>query len=88
MMEQSRIFILSILMAVSSMISAQKKMSLEECIDTGIRENFDVEQRRISERSEQLAYQQSKLSLLPDLNGNAGHGFNQGRSIDPLPIHR
>jgi outer membrane protein len=84
MMEQSRIFILSILMAVSSMISAQKKMSLEECIDTGIRENFDVEQRRISERSEQLAYQQSKLSLLPDLNGNAGHGFNQGRSIDPF----
>jgi len=84
MMEQPRIFILSILLVVSSMTSAQKKMSLEECIDTGIRENFDVEQRRISERSEQLAYQQSKLSLLPDLNGNAGHGFNQGRSIDPF----
>ncbi|MGE9314298.1 TolC family protein [Niabella sp. CJ426] len=59
-------------------------MTLQQCIDTGIQNNFDVEQRRISEQSEQLDYKQAKLSLLPDLNGNAGHGFNQGRSIDPF----
>ncbi|MCH5718639.1 TolC family protein [Niabella hibiscisoli] len=59
-------------------------MTLQQCIETGIHNNFDVEQRRIAEKSEQLDYRQSKLNLLPDLNGNAGHGFNQGRSIDPF----
>lgn len=84
MKDQLKIWLLSVFLCISSLINAQKAMTLEQCIDTGIRENFDVEQRRIAAKSEQLEYKQSKLNLLPDLNGNAGHGFNQGRSIDPF----
>ncbi|WP_162817872.1 TolC family protein [Niabella yanshanensis] len=84
MNDQSKIWLLAVFLCISSLSSAQKTMTLEQCIDTGIRENFDVEQRRIAAQSEQLEYQQSKLNLLPDLNGSAGHGFNQGRSIDPF----
>lgn len=81
---QLKALLLSLFLCISFQISAQKTMTLEACIEVGIRENFDVEQRRIAAKIEQEAYHQSKLNLLPDLNGNAGHGFNQGRSIDPF----
>ncbi len=84
MKDQARILLLCLLISTCILTHAQRTMTLQQCIETGIQNNFDVEQRRISEQSEQLDYKQAKLSLLPDLNGNAGHGFNQGRSIDPF----
>ncbi len=84
MKDLARIVILCFILCIGISGYAQKTMTLQQCIDSGIENNFDVEQRRIAEQSEQLDYRQAKLNLLPDLNGNAGHGFNQGRSIDPF----
>jgi outer membrane protein len=35
-------------------------------------------------QSDEANWKQSKLNMFPDLNANAGHSFNQGRSIDPF----
>ncbi|MFT4093088.1 MAG: TolC family protein [Niabella sp.] len=80
-----KIIILAIpVLCFSVLARAQKSMTLKQCIDTAIANNFDIEQRRIAEQTEYLSYKQSKLNLLPDLNGSADYSINQGRSIDPF----
>lgn len=58
--------------------------TLEQCIETAIRNNIDVKQRELQSRSAEVAYKQSKTNLLPTVNGVVNHGMNQGRSIDPF----
>jgi outer membrane protein len=59
-------------------------LTLQQCVETGIANNFDVKQRELQAQSDEANWKQSKMNLLPDLNANAGHSFNQGRSIDPF----
>jgi outer membrane protein len=59
------------------------KLTLKQCIETGIANNFDVQQRQLLAQSDKAVLQQSKMNMLPDLNAFASHNFSQGRSIDP-----
>lgn len=59
-------------------------MTLRQCIETGLKNNPDVRQRNLQMQSDELAWKQAKLNILPAFNGSAGHGINQGRSIDPF----
>lgn len=59
-------------------------MSLRQCIETGLKNNPDVQQRNLQMQADEIAWKQAKLNLLPAFNGSAGHGINQGRSIDPF----
>src|SRR5690349_15815510 len=58
--------------------------TLKQCIDTGISKNLVVNQNGLQVRSSEIAKKQARLNMLPDLNGNASYGINQGRSIDPF----
>ncbi len=82
-MDRLKTILLAGLVVLCSSAMAQK-FSLQQCIETGIAQNFDVNQRVINEQTEKLNYKQAKLNLLPDLNGQVSHSFNQGRSIDPF----
>ena len=62
----------------------QTTMTLKQCVETGIANNFDVQQRQLQAQSDEANWKQSKLNMFPDLNANAAHSFNQGRSIDPF----
>ncbi|MEP7376980.1 MAG: TolC family protein [Chitinophagaceae bacterium] len=62
---------------------AQTTMTLRQCIETGIANNFDVLQRELQAESDKANWKQAKLNIFPNLNASAGHSFNQGRSIDP-----
>lgn len=81
---KKNIFIATMLVVVSLQSSAQTTMSLKQCVETGIANNFDVQQRQLQAQSDEANWKQSKLNMFPDLNANAGHSFNQGRSIDPF----
>ena len=63
---------------------AQTTLTLKQCVETGIANNFDVRQRQLQLESDEANWKQSKLNMFPDLNAGAGHSFNQGRSIDPF----
>lgn len=63
--------------------SSQTLMTLRQCIETGIANNFDVQRRELQAQSDRANWKQSRLNVLPDLNASAGHSFNSGRSIDP-----
>ena len=76
--------IVGILIAFTLPAWTQTTMTLRECVETGIANNFDVLQRELQAKSDEANWKQSKLNMLPDLNASAGHSFNQGRSIDPF----
>lgn len=59
-------------------------LTLQQCVETGITNNLDVQQNNLRMQSDEINWKQAKLDQLPDLNGTANHGMNQGRSIDPF----
>ena len=74
---------LSLLFAISFMaLHAQEKWSLEKCVDHALTNNIQIKQRSLTIESANADVLQSKLNMLPDLNGFANHGYNFGTSVD------
>lgn len=57
--------------------------TLKQCVEIAIDSNLTVQQSGLQMQQNEINWQQAKLNLLPNLNGDISHGFNQGRSIDP-----
>ena len=58
------------------------RLTLQQCIETGIVNNLDVLQSDLQAQSNEVRWKQAKLNRLPDLNATGGYQFNAGRSID------
>lgn len=79
-----RFVIISAMLAAHAFLYAQQKVfTLQSCIDSALQNNLLVNQNRFRAESNEIEYNQSKLNLLPNINGGVGHYYNQGRSIDP-----
>ena len=66
-------------------LSAQtSRYTLQQCIDTALAKNIRVRQNALLTETAEVNWKQARANLLPDLNGTANHGINQGRSIDPF----
>lgn len=78
--------ILSILLflTVTIFVSAQNKLTLKDAIESGIKNNLEVNQADLQMQKQGITFKQTKAFMLPDLNAIANHGINQGRSIDPF----
>ncbi|MHA7059518.1 TolC family protein [Aquimarina sp. M1] len=61
-----------------------KKLSLEQCITIALENNLDLKSTVLNTSTATINYKQSKMNLLPTLNGNYSIGVNNGRSIDPF----
>src|SRR4030095_7361068 len=82
-----RVFLItSILCALGLSVFSQNntsgKLTLQQCIETGIVNNLDVLQSDLQAQADQVRWKQAKLNRLPDLNASGGYSFNAGRSID------
>jgi len=67
------------------LIAAQQKvLTLQQCVDTALRNNFLVQQNGLQSQTADVNWKQAKLNLLPNLNGSASNGVSRGRSIDPF----
>ena len=62
----------------------QKMLTLQQCVDTALRNNFLVQQNGLQSQTADVNWKQAKLNLLPNLNGSASNGVSRGRSIDPF----
>ncbi len=60
---------------------SQEIWSLEKCIDYAIGHNLTVKQQEAARDKNAIDLNTAKWSRLPDLNGNASHSFNFGRSL-------
>lgn len=58
--------------------------TIKQCVDKALENNIPVKQQGLLSDAAKADWQQAKANLLPNLNGNWGYGFNQGRAINPF----
>jgi outer membrane protein len=75
---------IAFLISCTTLTAQGQKLTLQQCVETGIANNLDVLQSDLQAQSDEIDYKQAKLNMLPSLNGNASYGKNTGRSIDPF----
>ncbi len=71
-----------LLIIISGTIYSQKVWSLRDCIDYALDNNIQVKQSELTSENNKISLLQSKLDLLPTVNGNLSHTYGWGRSID------
>ena len=71
---------LSHLLIISFLLSSaqQSKLTLQQCIETGITNNLDVLQSDLQAQADEIRWKQAKLNRLPDLNASGNYSFNAG----------
>ncbi len=77
------------LLVVSGMLSAQRSLSLQDCITMATEQNLTLRQSAAGVQLSEQAANQSRLLLLPNLNAGASYFWNFGYTVDPvtnLPI--
>jgi len=79
-------FVASLLVAIcaTSAVNAQKKWTLEECINHAVEQNISVKRTEMNLESSSINLMQSKYSRLPSVNANASNTYNFGQTIDPF----
>ena len=75
-------FILFIAFIPFTIVNAQKVWSLQNCIDYALANNIQVKQQQLNEQLAKVSLTQSKLGLVPNLNGDVSHAYNYGKTID------
>ena len=86
-MKRSCVFIFFSALGASTLYgqdTAHVKLTLQQCVETGIAKNLDVQQSNIHMQTSKINWNQARLNMLPTLNANANAGLNQGRSVDPF----
>ena len=78
------LFLSAFLICFTLATTAQNKLNLKQAIETGIANNLDVNQSDLQMQLAGITLKQSRANMLPNLNAQADHGINQGRSIDPI----
>mgnify|MGYP000990104253 CR=1 FL=1 len=73
---------LILLLGAVTAAAQQKAWTLEECIAHALQNNIRIKQQEIMTQYQQSALEQSKLNLLPTLNGSASHNYAFGRALD------
>jgi outer membrane protein len=79
------IFFLFLLLGKTSIAQNDQptgKLSLKQCVETGLANNLDVQQSGLLMQRSKIDWNQARLNLLPSLNGNIGTDIRQGRNID------
>ncbi|MFK8059458.1 MAG: TolC family protein [Polaribacter sp.] len=86
MIKRSFIYLIAIGFSFSVFCQNQqeKTYTLDECIKIAIENNLNLKSTKNTEKSAKINYQQSKMNLLPSINGSYNLGINNGRSIDPF----
>lgn len=63
-------------------VSSQEKWTLEKCLEYALKNNIQIKQQELNSRYSENNLKQSKLSLLPSLNGSTSQNYSWGRSVN------
>jgi outer membrane protein len=77
------IIILSII-GVDVWAQTNNQYSLQQCIDMALKNNINVKQRELNALSADADRFQSKMKLLPNVNGQVTNNYNTGFAINPI----
>ena len=76
-------YLLLLLIASCSLstLQAQHDYTLQECVDIALENNRNIKQQALNKQQKEIAYNQARADLLPNLNASVGQNFVFGRSI-------
>lgn len=80
-MQKFRIFIFLFFIALAG--SAQKKWTLQECVQYAMDNNISIKQSGLQSDLGAITYKQSKLSQIPSANFSNSDGYRFGKSQNP-----
>lgn len=74
------------LCAAAAIVQAQTKKvwTLEECIQTALKQNIALKQRQLNTQTARNDLTQSRMAVLPSLNGSISNIWNVGFVINPI----
>jgi len=80
------IILLWVFILLGPAIKAQegKIWTLEDCVNYALDNNISVKKQDLLISNQEELLLQSKLGILPNLNGYASHGYNWGQRVDPF----
>jgi len=81
-MRKIALLILIISGIVLNLTGQNKYWTLEECINHAVDNNIVIKQQELQTRLQENTLEQSKLGLLPSLNGTATNNWSFGRALD------
>jgi len=71
-------------LSIANCQSIKKHWTLEQCIDSALVTNYNIQSTTIKSDISNVKLKNSKYNYLPSLNGGATHGYNWGQTIDPF----
>lgn len=66
----------------ANIVSGQNEWSLDRCINYALDNNIEIKQQQLAVEQGRNNILQSKLSLLPSVNGSLNHSMNWGKSVN------
>lgn len=72
------------LLLIPFSLTGQVSMSLEDCIETALKNNIAIADVQNRQELARITLEQSRMQRLPQTNINISQGINTGRSIDPF----
>src|SRR6185312_5176498 len=78
-----KIIVAVFLLFIITSASAQKKWTLQECVQYAMDNNISVKQTNLQSDLAAITYKQSKLSKIPAFNFSNSDGYRFGKSQDP-----
>jgi outer membrane protein len=80
-----KIWIVLLLLIISiPEMQAQKKWTLEECIDYALTNNIGLQRQKLQSEIDKTNLTKSRMGMLPNLNFGSDVNVGFGRSIDPV----
>ncbi len=76
------LFVLCLIFVYPSNISAQKKWTLEECINYAHQNNLQIKRQELNADISETYLKQSYFELLPNLNAGGSHNLSSGRALN------
>jgi outer membrane protein len=79
---KTKIFmILGALLATLLATAQTKQWTLQQCVDTALVNNRTVKQQTLTKKNREIAYEQARNNLLPNLNAGIDQNFGFGRTV-------
>lgn len=79
---------IGVLLLLSFTTSAQKVLTLEQCIQLAIEKNLQIQQAQVNKDIAKVNFDQSKYNYLPDLSGSLNWTRTFGTSFDQITFQR
>ncbi len=80
--KNTQALMIMVMFLMSGGLLAQNVMTLEDCINYALENNIRIKQAKLEVDVASINSTESKLNLLPSLNGSVSHSFGWGRSVD------